>query len=110
MNLKKIVAIILDVLFIIVQSVLLLMSFLHTKDLSKLEGGLSSICLGSYVFIWGLFFLISYFYPDLNYVTKALTWFCNISRGNLGKNTPIFYFVLAFILGGIALIVGFGIF
>lgn len=72
--------------------------------------GLGTVLLGTYIMVWGLMFLASYFYSHKSFFFRALIWFCENLSFPASRKMALFYFVLAFFMGAAATLQGLGIF
>jgi len=68
--------------------------------------GLGNALLGIYIMVWGFMFLASYFYSHKSFFFRALMWVCEHLSYPATRTMALFYFALAFILGGIATLRG----
>lgn len=88
----------------------LLFSVLATDiEPGPLKPGVGSVLLGLYVMAWGFMFLFSYYYSHKTFFLRALIWLCENMSAPKGRRMAFFYFALAFILGGLSILQGFGI-
>jgi hypothetical protein len=91
--------------------ILMLFGFIFTnKNIYKLDKGISTIILSFYILIIGVLFLISYHYPNSNYLFKAFNWVCNNSIGSNKEKSAFYYFGISVLLFIVGLLYGLGIF
>ncbi|MCK4524704.1 hypothetical protein KAU15_07235 [candidate division WOR-3 bacterium] len=64
------------------------------------------ILTGLYVQLWGLVFLLSYFYEKNNFVFRGLIWICENWGSPKNRKVAIFTGILGLITGTIMLISG----
>jgi hypothetical protein len=71
--------------------------------------GLGSTLVGIYIMAWGVMFLASYYYSHKTFFFRALIWVCEHFSIPPGRKMALFYFSLAFGLGGVATLKGLGV-
>ena len=64
------------------------------------------VLTGLYVQLWGIVFLLSYFYEKSNFVFRALMWICEHWGSPKSRKTAIFTAILSLTIGTIMLISG----
>lgn len=79
-------------------------------DLGPAKEGASTIFTGIYLQVWGILFLLSYYFSHKTFFFRGLIWVCENFSSPRGRKMAFFYFVLAFSLGTIALLQGAGAF
>jgi hypothetical protein len=73
------------------------------------EPGTATTLTGVFILTWGALFLASYAFPDVSYVLRGLTWFCENGRGwPTGRWTAILWGCLLIVMGCIAFMQGLG--
>jgi hypothetical protein len=70
---------------------------------------LGTVLIGAYLIAWGLMFLASYYFSHKIFVLRGLLWVCEHFSNPRGKRMAFFYFVLATVLGVVAVLVGLGV-
>ncbi len=89
--------------------VLLIAALLAGVETGLVHPGPGSVLLGLYVMAWGFMFLASYFYSHKSFFFRALIWVCEHCSVPARRKMALFYFALAFVLGGIATLQGLGL-
>jgi hypothetical protein len=69
---------------------------------------LSTVLIGGYLIAWGLMFLASYYFSHKTFFLRGLLWVCENFSNPRGKRMAFFYFVLATMLGVMAVLQGLG--
>jgi hypothetical protein len=92
-----------------------LVALLYAVEASDLEPGpvkpgSGTVLLGAYVFAWGCMFLASYFFSHKSFFLRALAWVCEHLSYPRSRKMAFFYFALASLLGGAAILTGVGAF
>ncbi len=64
------------------------------------------ILTGLYVQLWGIVFLLSYFYEKSNFVFRGLIWICEHCGSPKSRKVAIFTGILSLTIGTIMLISG----
>jgi hypothetical protein len=88
---------------------LLIAALLAGVETGPIRPGAGTVLLGLYVMAWGLMFLASYFYSHKSFFFRALIWVCERFSFPASRKMALFYFVLAFAVGGAATLAGFGL-
>jgi hypothetical protein len=70
----------------------------------------TSIFIGIYSQVWGILFLLSYFYSHKTFFFRGLIWMCEHGSIPLGRKTAFYTFALLFGIGTVFLIAGLGLF
>ena len=89
--------------------VLLIAALLAGVETGPVRPGPGTVLLGLYVMAWGLMFIASYFYSHKSFFFRALIWVCERFSFPASRKMALFYFALAFVLGGIATLQGLGL-
>lgn len=89
----------------------ILVAFLVAIDATGFEPGpikpgLNTVLLGLYLMAWGFMFLASYYYSHKSFFLRGLLWVCLHFSFPPGKKMAFFYFGLALLMGGLAVIKG----
>jgi hypothetical protein len=89
---------------------LMIILFFYGFELGSVKKGYTEIFAGIYLQLWGLLFLLSYFFSHKTFFFRGLMWICeNFSRPK-DRKMAFFYFALTFGLGSISLMQGIGLF
>jgi hypothetical protein len=75
-------------------------------ELGPIKNGPSSILTGIYLQLWGVLFLLSYYFSHKTFFFRALMWVCENFSSPRGRKMAFFYFALSFLLGTVALLRG----
>jgi hypothetical protein len=75
-----------------------------------IQKGPSAIFTGIYLQLWGVMFLLSYYFSHKTFFLRGLIWVCENFSSPRGRKMAFFYFVLAFGLGTGTLLQGLGVF
>jgi hypothetical protein len=90
--------------------VLLLLAALDTGVASgPMKPGVGTVLLGLYLVAWGLCFLASYYYSHKAFFLRGLMWVCEHFSHPSGRKMAFFYFGLAMLVGGAAILIGLGL-
>lgn len=76
----------------------------------EIKKGMGSVLLGLYLMLWGLMFLVSYYFSHKSFFFRALIWICNNFSYPASPKMAFFYSSIAFILGVTTLLKGLGVF
>jgi hypothetical protein len=101
--------VLLGLLLIGVLVVLLLAALAVGFKPGPMRPGPSSVFADLYVMTWGFMFLGAYFFSQKTFFFRALIWFCEHFSFPPGRGMALFYFALAFILGGVGFLSGLGV-
>ena len=99
----------LGIVLIAVAAGLLLAATAAGLQSGPLRKGLGTVLGGLYIQYLGLLFLLAYFSPHKSFLFRALIWVCEHFSRPRGRWMAFFYFGLAFVLGGIAVLHGLGL-
>ena len=86
--------------------VLLFSAYEAGVESGPIQPGLGSVLLGIYVMSWGVMFLLSYFFSHKSFFFQMLIWLCENFSFPASRKMAFFYFTLAFVLGGMAVLQG----
>jgi hypothetical protein len=98
-------------IFIILIQLGLMISATTVGDgkLGPVTKGAEAIIGGIYLQLWGLLFLLSYFFSHKCFFFRGLIWICENFSSPKGRKMAFFYFALAFGLGTAVLLIGLGV-
>jgi len=88
---------------------LLVAAFQSGIETGPIRPGTGTVLLGVYVMAWGFMFLASYFYSHKSFFFRALIWVCERLSFPASRAMALFYFVLAFVVGGATILAGLGL-
>lgn len=91
-----------------------LLGLLYAVEASDLEPGpvkpgAGTVLLGVYVLAWGCMFLASYYFSHKSFFLRGLAWVCEHLSYPRSRKMAFFYFALASLLGGAAILTGVGV-
>jgi hypothetical protein len=69
----------------------------------------TTVITGIYLMFWGILFLASYYFSHKCFFFRCLIWICEHFSHPSGRWMALSYFVLSFIIGGVALLTGLGL-
>lgn len=99
----------LDLLFVAVLGALLAGALATGFELGPIKKGPAAVLTAVYIQVWGLLFLLSYFFPNRSYLLKGLMWLCENTSRPRGRWTALLWGVFAIALGAIPLLQGLGV-
>ena len=88
---------------------LLFLSLYLGTDFGPFGNDISTLLTGVYLQIWGILFLLSYYYTHKTFFFRGLIWICENFSFPRNRMMAFFYFILAFGIGTIAVLYGIGI-
>ena len=100
----------LGVLIIAILVILMISPFFFGIGLGSFRAGPSTMLTGMYLQIWGILFLLSYYFSHKTFFFRGLIWVCENFSSPRNRKMAFFYFVLSFGLGTIAFSKGIGLF
>ena len=99
----------LGITIILVLVILLIASLFSGFKLGPVEEGSTAVFTGIYLQVWGILFLLSYYFSHKTFFLRGLIWICENFSSPRGRKMAFFYFFLAFALGTIGFLKGIGI-
>lgn len=78
-------------------------------EAGPMKEGTATTLTGVYLQLWGVLFLLSYYFPHKTFFFRGLMWICKNFSIPKGREMAFFYFILAFSIGTIAVLKGTGI-
>ena len=83
--------------------------FFFGFEIGSMKKGASTTLTGIYLQAWGVLFLLSYYFSHKTFFFRGLIWICEHFSHPKGREMAFFYFILAFSIGTIAVLIGTGI-
>jgi hypothetical protein len=106
---KNETGLILGLFIIAILAILMVLTFHFGFEVGRVEKGPTSVVTGLYFQLWGILFLLSYFFSHKTFFLRGLIWFCENLSNPKSRKTAFIWFVLAFGLGTMSLIKGLGV-
>ena len=92
---------------IFIIAILIFFLFFDT-GLGPFGNNISTLLTGIYLQIWGILFLLSYYYSHKTFFLRGLIWICENFTFPRSRMMAFFYFILLFGIGTIAVLYGVG--
>ena len=99
----------LGIIIILILLILLISSLSFGFEIGPIKKGPAAVLLGIYIQIWGVLFLLSYYFSHKSFFFRGLIWVCENFSSPRGRKMAFFYFALAFGLGSMAVLQGLGL-
>ncbi len=78
-------------------------------EYGSFKQGLHTTYTGLYIMVWGVLFLLSFYFTKDSYLLRLLRWVCEHFSWPAHRKMAFFYFALAFISGGYTFLIGIGV-